>query len=530
MGGFASSCSPESDLERGGAGCCACGKDPASNAAPDSEYGAEATLHPDDIKEDVLDSILPPGDLTQHRIERSTTYAIVNDVKEIKEHKVEVQRLATDGELDDESQWLLEEIQHQVDVAYDILTADALMQELLAKLKGQQVWDKIVNSPLYRQLKQRLEYFYLVGNSVGDESDDWFSIYDNAKENQSMHACYDKNDQYTVYYRLQAQIDAPLRDVMAVANEVQLMQNWNKLVEKEPETMGRRTAHYMVLNYQMSALGGMYKVDILSEVRRFSDIDGGFLAEHCRSVDETHPSYRQPAKGYKRPESEVSNVWVACGPDHTMLMQVGKLKLPFQIGRWAASALGSVAGKFVIGGLVQNSLRSSESDSPWQALLKADKLGLYERLRECAESKASMERRPAGDSASSPGGVECTPSAKIDKFDLSRFFAWSSVRTRPNLSRPSSPMSKHSKSTRCPPGVQTPLSSLSSPQPPGSKSPALDGAAVGPGFHLEEPAAAIDAQANESSPVGVSSKQQPPRKRGCFCCARRGVRQTDASF
>ena len=45
---------------------------------------------------------------------------------------------------------------------------------------------------------------------------------------------------------------------MAVTNEVQLMPMWNKLVAKEPKTIGRRTALYMVLNYQMAFMA-MYK-------------------------------------------------------------------------------------------------------------------------------------------------------------------------------------------------------------------------------------------------------------------------------
>merc|ERR1719213_775594 len=102
---------------------------------------------------------------------------------------------------------------------------------------------------------------------------------------------------------------------MAVANEIQLMPKWNSLVVKDPEVVGRRTAHYMVLNYQISALGGMYKVDVLNEIRRFSDVEGGYLVEYVTSVPSDHPSYKDAEKGYKRMQTLIKNVITACGPN-----------------------------------------------------------------------------------------------------------------------------------------------------------------------------------------------------------------------
>merc|ERR1712039_695199 len=168
----------------------------------------------------------------------------------------------------------------------------------------------------------------------------------------------------------------------------------------------------MVINYQLSILGGMNKLDILNEIRRFSDVEGGFLAEYIVSADKTHPSYREPPKGYKRPQVELKNLWAACGPSHTVLIQVGKLQLPFSVSRWVAGMLGSAAGKFIVGGLVENSMRSAVPNSPWEGFLKSDKLGLYARLDECIDSRASESRKPVKDSLGD----------NVLDFDLSEYF------------------------------------------------------------------------------------------------------------
>jgi len=179
-----------------------------------------------------------------------------------------------------------------------------------------------------------------------------------------------------------------------VANEVQFMPEWNKVVVNTPSIIGRRTAHYMVLNYQMSALAGMFKVDVLSEIRRFTNIEGGFMAEHIQSVNDGHPGYKAPASGYTRPDTQIQNIWTACGPDHTVLMQVGSLKLPFGISRWMLSKIGGLAGSKIIGGLVKNSLLANGTGHRWEKALAEDVYGLYKGLDEAVASSASTSRAP----------------------------------------------------------------------------------------------------------------------------------------
>merc|ERR1712072_989907 len=135
---------------------------------------------------------------------------------------------------------------------------------------------------------------------------------------------------------------------------------------------------------------------MLNEIRRFSVTDGGYLVEYIQSCGKEHPSYKAPKSGYKRPETLIKNVWTACGPDLTILVQVGKLVLPFPVTKWVASTVGGIAGRFIIGGLVKNSLKSAERGNPWEELMAKDELGLYSRLDECVASKASELRRPRG--------------------------------------------------------------------------------------------------------------------------------------
>lgn len=327
-------------------------------------------------------------------------------------------------QLDEKSAALLEEIQRLVDVEYDIIGAAMQMQHLEAKLAGTSSWLSVQASDLHQKLTSRLKFFWKAGKACFDESGDWFCIYDNAHEGQSIHACFDAKDSTLVHYRVRAQINAPLSSAMAVGNEVQLMQNWNKLCESEPKTFGNRTAHHMVLNYQMSALAGFYKLDILNEIRRFTDPEGGFLAEYVASVDKGHPCYREPSRGYSRPQTELQSVWSACGPEHTMLIQAGKVKLPFSIGKWLGSKLGGLAGKFLVGGFVQNALRAAEPNSPWQPLLQADALGLYARLKRCEKSARSQSRQPKP-------GMEGAKIALVDVLDQFQEKRFSSLQTAP---------------------------------------------------------------------------------------------------
>jgi hypothetical protein len=237
------------------------------------------------------------------------------------------------------------------------------------------------------------------------QNDDWFVVYKD-DTGSSIHGCYDKNDSYTLYYRVRVHIPAKMTNVLAVANESQLLQEWNALVTKPPEVLGEKKALHFVLNYQMSVLHGMYKVDLLNEVRRYVDPRGGFLAEYIKSVPADHERFKEPMSGYKRPDTELKNIWVACGEENTVLIQAGTLRLPFSLGQWVVTSLGSVAGKFIVGGLVKNSLRSCEPGNPWEQALKEDSTGFYARLTECLLADSSCTRR---ESPKSVGPSELAP-------------------------------------------------------------------------------------------------------------------------
>mmetsp|Transcript_3884 Transcript_3884/g.9403 ORF Transcript_3884/g.9403 Transcript_3884/m.9403 type:complete len:481 (-) Transcript_3884:117-1559(-) len=286
---------------------------------------------------------------------------------------------------------VLHEIERIVDQEYDVLLAELLLEKVIKRLSSEDLAE-VLSAPVIERMKRKLDYLKTVGQACCCSDDVWFSVYKDGA--QSIDGFIDKSDASVLHYKARITIPASLKSVMAVANEVDLMPTWNKLVVGTPEVIGRRTAHYMVLHYQMSMLGGMYKVDLLNEVRRFSDPRGGFLAEYIRSADGNHPCYSPPGSGFKRPTTEVKNVWVACGENSTVLIQVGKLKLPFSATKWLASSIGGIAGRFIVGGLMSNSLKASETGNPWEKRVEVDESGLYRRLSELVASRGSVDRMP----------------------------------------------------------------------------------------------------------------------------------------
>jgi len=93
-------------------------------------------------------------------------------------------------------------------------------------------------------------------------------------------------------------------------------------------------------------------------------------------------------------QTSLKNIYLACGSNHTVFIQAGSLKLPFGLAQWQAKVLGGVAGKFIVGALVNNSLLADKSNSPWKKSISEDRLGLYHRLNECTASEASQHRAP----------------------------------------------------------------------------------------------------------------------------------------
>jgi len=288
---------------------------------------------------------------------------------------------------------ILREVERLVDVEYDIMVAKLIIERSHGLLSQDQ-WAQITSSEVYHRYLRKLGYLYLVGQAVCDHGSDWFNVYRDAAGVQRIDGHIDKVDSTVFHYRVKVMIPVRLTNVMALANEIDLLPLWNKLLTGIPAAIGRRTGHYIMLQYQMAFAGGMYKFDILNEVRRFSDVEGGFLAEFIESADSAHPCYRKPSAGFKRPKTQLKNVWLACGEQHSLLLQVGKVKLPFTVSRWIASTIGGLAGRFVVDGLVKNSLRTLDPNNPWEKALREDVFGFYQRVEECVMSAASSSRAP----------------------------------------------------------------------------------------------------------------------------------------
>lgn len=336
--------------------------------------------------------------------DRGYTFNIVNNASKADEDEYEAQvaeqascgcttSLLAPGEQVQSKEALLTRLEFLVDVAYDILLAEdvlAALKKVLAESSDE--WQEIVSSPIFERFRRKLLYFQEVGKSMRADQSDWISVFEADSGRQTIKVFMHKDDPNHLEYRVSALIPAKLTHVLSVANEIQFLPTWNTLVTGMPKTVGRRTAHYMLINYQMSLLGGMYKLDVLNEIRRFSSIEGGFLAEYIESAEEDHPSYIPPPSGFKRPNTKIKNIWVAVGESHTLLIQFGSLRTPFSLAKWLVQSLGTVAGKFILGGIVKNSLLASKPGNAWEEPRLKDSLGLYARLDECCAAKASQGR------------------------------------------------------------------------------------------------------------------------------------------
>lgn len=402
--------------------CCAAEADesPAQVIKPHVHFEApEDSERADDKRNDTETPDMTPNPTVASGmssvLRSQKTFQIINELDENTEDAMSMLKsnscappLSEDDEKSKEA--LLNRLEHLVDVAYDILRAEQVLEVLMQVLEDRpDEWEEIVSSELFERFKRKLVYFLEVGRSICSDQDGWFSVFEADGGRQSIKVLMNKERPNEVEYRVAALIPAKLTNVLSVANEIQLLPTWNTLVTGTPKTVGRRTAHYMMINYQMSLLGGMYKFDVLNEVRRFSQIEGGFLAEYIETADEEHPSYTPPPSGFKRPSTMLKNIWVAVGDSHTLLIQYGSLKLPFSLAKWLVQSIGTVAGKFILGGIVKNSMLASQPGNVWEAPREDDNLGLYARLDECCAAKFARERNVQN------GLPE-------DEFEMGRFF------------------------------------------------------------------------------------------------------------
>lgn len=286
---------------------------------------------------------------------------------------------------------ILDTLATYVDQEGDVCRARSFVSETLVSAEDE-TCQLLKRSELYTRLSGKLDDYERLRRVCCDEDAEWFQVSDDS--HGTIHACFDPQDKCAVNYRVRVNIPARLTQVMAVINEVQFMRKWNPLVSNDPQILGLRTSCHFVLNYCLS-IGGLYKVEILNEIQRFCDSEAGILAEHIRSVPPGHPNYKKPRHGFKAAQTELKNLWIACGSDHTLFIQVGKVRCPFALTKWLVSSVGLAAGRKLIGGLVKNSLMATEPGNMWEPSVEEDDLGFYRVLNRCVESQGSIDRRPS---------------------------------------------------------------------------------------------------------------------------------------
>lgn len=310
---------------------------------------------------------------------------------------------------------------------FQILKARALLirlqQEICSKYgdEGAAEWATIMSMRLIQQVLQDLKLFEHVGWICFNSQDDWFSVYKNLGEQQSIEGCFDTANPKVFQYRIKLVIPSRLSQTFAVVNELELHPLWQPNLVGLPQIVGRRVACRHVVHGQMSFVGGMYKIDNLFEVKRFVHTEGGLLVEHIQSIDEDHPDYIKPKPGYNRTNIELRNVWIACGSESTCLIQVGKVIPPFPINKRIVSSMGPLVGRPFVKELARNSLLSTQPNSPWAQCLADDKYGLYAMLRECEQSRDSVQRQHALGNKNDEHTQTALHSGLNDYFQLSEF-------------------------------------------------------------------------------------------------------------
>mmetsp|Transcript_57858 Transcript_57858/g.102807 ORF Transcript_57858/g.102807 Transcript_57858/m.102807 type:complete len:428 (-) Transcript_57858:80-1363(-) len=318
--------------------------------------------------------------------------------------------LSTKSARSNSSEAVLQKVKSLVTVDFKILEAEALVTQLQADLTRQgddDEWEDVKSDPIVKRLMHYWEMYADIGRKVTDKGDSWFQLWQGQIENfnQTLEAQIDPTDsaQKTVRYRAVLTFPAPLSQVLAVGNEIELQPHWQPLLLGPPEVLGKRTAEYFVSHGQMSFLGGLYKIDTLNEIKRFIHEKGGFLAEYISTLPDSSPLYINTPAGFRRAEAtQIMNLWLACGPKRTMLVQAGMLVLPMTATKWLISTIGGLAGNKILDGLVRNSMKAAEPGSFWEKPYIEDAHGFYAKLRLCEQAELSQNRGKAPTEGNDP--------------------------------------------------------------------------------------------------------------------------------
>jgi hypothetical protein len=283
----------------------------------------------------------------------------------------------------------------------DVVGACSILRKVQAKLgthaDGMAEWREIVNSSPVRQLLVELGKVRDIGHACCSQGEQWACAFKSPKGDQSLHVFVDSKTPSVLQYRLHVGFPVKLTNALAVAAEVELSTNWNSFLVGVPEVLSRTGCTRYVAKSQISLMGGFIKIESLDEIRRYIDEEAGIVTESLESVEADHPMYCKPSRGYKRAQTCVKSVWVACGSTDTMLLQAGKLTMPFACTKSMVSMLAGLVAKHILAGLVKQCMRTKAPGNPWEDALRKDTFGFYARLDRCAQSSASQSRRPTAD-------------------------------------------------------------------------------------------------------------------------------------
>jgi len=287
----------------------------------------------------------------------------------------------------------------------DVIGACSMLAKVQAALQtqsgGSKKWRATVDIPCIRRLISELELLKGIGRACCSHDQQWACVYKNAGGDQSLHVCFDSKNPYCLQYRLHVGFPVKLTNALAIASEVELSSHWNSFLVGPPQVLSRKGCTRMVVASQISVMLGCIKNESLDEIRRYVDEEAGIVAESMCTLGEDSPLYYKPKGGFKRADCTIKSLWVACGPEHTTLMQHGCLKLPFQCTKTMLTTLAGLVGKYLLAGLVRNALRTVEPGNPWEDVLSKDPHGFYRQLDRCVLSEASQSRCPSSGLVSS---------------------------------------------------------------------------------------------------------------------------------
>lgn len=278
---------------------------------------------------------------------------------------------------------------------YNVLDAERVLTDAILNLRQQtgESADKesrrIQNHPIYKEIAKRCEQYDRAGKRVleFDSTDADFQL---VWVRPDAKLWLNNPPGATVIdIKVAINIDAPLRQCMVPANEMDLQPTWNKLLCQAPAAIGRRRRFKMVTHSLLSIL--MFRLELIFEVFRVCNTKFGFLVECIRS--------EFPSEGLTMPEKswrntrigvDTSNIWMprGGGSDGTLLIQVSRIDLGIQVPEKMVKKILEKAAGGLVDNLITSATRAKEPGSIWQKRLAEDRDGLYAELQRVEDAAA----------------------------------------------------------------------------------------------------------------------------------------------